>query len=157
GGPAMSSSQIDGSLRVPLDGAAQRDAAPRSFIKRALPRSLFGRSLLIIVTPLILLQVISTWIFYDRHWETVARRLSSSVAGDIALVMEAMSMFDPSGQVRLYSLASRLTDLDFDYRPGEALPDPLPGVTGRGPLSAALRERVQRPFRIDPFGDEHRI
>ena len=53
-----------------------------------LPRSLFGRSLLIIVMPLILLQVVSTWIFYDRHWDTITRRLSSSIAGDIAQVIE---------------------------------------------------------------------
>ena len=54
----------------------------RHAINRVLPRTLLGRSLLIIVTPLILLQVISTWVFYSSHWETVTRRLASSIAGD---------------------------------------------------------------------------
>ena len=36
---------------------------------------------MIIVMPLVLLQVVSTWIFYDRHWETVTRRLAATVAG----------------------------------------------------------------------------
>ena len=39
----------------------------RPIIKRILPRSLFGRLVLIILLPLILLQVISTWVFYDRQ------------------------------------------------------------------------------------------
>src|SRR5882762_995811 len=92
------------------DGVAPPFAAPvvprrvggdhRSFLKRALPRSLFGRSLLIIVMPLVLLQVIATWIFYERHWDTVARRLSNSVAGDIALMIETMSVLDPDQLAR---------------------------------------------------------
>ena len=62
--------------------------ARRFSIKRILPRSLLGRSLMIIVMPLIILQVVSTWIFYDRHWETITRRLASAVAGEIASVIE---------------------------------------------------------------------
>ncbi|MEX2009113.1 MAG: two-component sensor histidine kinase, partial [Dongiaceae bacterium] len=72
-----------------------RTAAPairrlRARINRVLPRSLLGRSLLIIVTPLILLQVVSTWVFYDSHWDTVTRRLAGSLAGDVAAVIELM-------------------------------------------------------------------
>ena len=50
----------------------------RARVNRVLPRSLLGRSLLIIVTPLILLQVVSTWVFYDSHWETVTRKPCSA-------------------------------------------------------------------------------
>ena len=58
---------------------------PRGLIKRLLPRTMFGRSLLIVVMPLVMLQAIATWIFYDRHWAAVSWRLSTGVAGDIAL------------------------------------------------------------------------
>ena len=47
------------------------------WIKRILPRTMFGRSLLIVVMPLILLQAIATWVFYDRHWSAVSWRLSA--------------------------------------------------------------------------------
>ena len=43
------------------------DIQPRGLIKRLLPRTMFGRSLLIVVMPLVMLQAIATWIFYDRH------------------------------------------------------------------------------------------
>ena len=49
---------------------------PTRFIKRLLPKTLLGRSLLIIVSPLILLQIFSAWIFFERHWDTVALRLA---------------------------------------------------------------------------------
>ena len=52
-------------------------------LRQVVPRSLLGRSLLIIVTPLILLQVVSAWAFYERHWDNVTKRLANSVAGEI--------------------------------------------------------------------------
>ena len=68
------------------------DIRPRGWIKRVLPRTMFGRSLLIVVVPLMLVQVIATWVFYDRHWEAVSWRLSAGVAGDIALMIEAIKL-----------------------------------------------------------------
>ncbi len=116
----MSSSPIERDLVAPgvagpgppsttTSFAVDRPAASRrNLIKRALPRSLFGRSLLIIVTPLVLLQIISTWIFYDRHWETVARRLAGGVAGDIAMTVETMTMLSPVDRSRIFRLAGDL-------------------------------------------------
>src|SRR5713226_8858420 len=66
----------------------------RGWLKRLLPQSMFGRSLLLIVMPLVLVQIIAIWVFYARHWETVSRRLSSDVAGDIGMVIEAMRFAD---------------------------------------------------------------
>src|SRR3546814_19399537 len=59
-------------------------------LRRFLPRSLLGRPVLIIVTPLILLQVISTWVFYDRHYDTMTKRLAPGMAGDVAAVIALM-------------------------------------------------------------------
>ena len=50
-----------------------------SFLKRFMPRTLFGRSILIVVLPIILLQILVTYIFYERHWDDVARRLAQGV------------------------------------------------------------------------------
>lgn len=57
-------------------------------IKGLLPRSLFGRSLIILVTPLILVQIVLGYIFFDRHTETVLRVLSATIAGDIELMVD---------------------------------------------------------------------
>ena len=54
------------------------------FLKRRLPTSLWGRSLLIIVLPVLAMQIAVTWVFFDAHWNTVTARLSDGLAGDVA-------------------------------------------------------------------------
>ena len=51
-------------------------------VKRFLPQSLFGRALLILVLPTILIQLVATYTFYDRHWKNVSRWMASSLAGE---------------------------------------------------------------------------
>ena len=59
---------------APAPGA-RRKPRRRWRLKRLIPQSLLGRSLMIIILPLVILQVISTWAFYDRHYENITRRL----------------------------------------------------------------------------------
>ncbi|MHA1558350.1 MAG: sensor histidine kinase [Alphaproteobacteria bacterium] len=55
--------------------------------KYFLPKSLFGRTLLILITPLILVQLVLSYIFFDRHTETILRLLSRTISGDVALIL----------------------------------------------------------------------
>ncbi len=139
-------------------------AAPdshRRWFKRALPRSLFGRSLIIIILPLVLAQLLATWIFYDRHWDTVQRRLSTGVAGDIALTLAAMPHSrDERELARLFARATESTELFFAFRRGESLPAHMRNVGGsriEEQLAAAIEERVGRPFQIDADFDPRDI
>ncbi|MCP4394191.1 MAG: two-component sensor histidine kinase [Alphaproteobacteria bacterium] len=59
-------------------------------LKRFAPKSLLARSLLIIVIPLVLLQITTSMFFYQRHWETVGRRLANTLTGDIAIILKFM-------------------------------------------------------------------
>ena len=130
----------------------------RDFVKGILPRTLFGRSLLIIVTPLILLQAITAWIFYDRHWDTITWRLASSIAGDIAAVIDQMNR-EPDQVDVIFSRARRHMDLQFIVRPGEILPNDQQELEGlMDPLlGKALDERVERAFRIDSSSFKERV
>jgi two-component system osmolarity sensor histidine kinase EnvZ len=129
----------------------------RSFIKRILPRSLFGRLVLIILSPLILLQVISTWVFYDRHYETVTRRLTQGLSGDIAAVIQMM-IRNPGSVDRLqtFRLAERVMLLKLTFEEGARLEATtrtdtfgvFASILDRQ-LAKALREIVDRPFLID--------
>jgi two-component system osmolarity sensor histidine kinase EnvZ len=122
-------------------------------IKQLLPRSLLGRSLLIIVMPLILLQIVSTWIFYDRHWETITRRLAAAVAGEIASVIENRQNFGGRlNEALIFGAAGASLNLLIKFEPGRILPNE-PYTTGTSildkTLGHALRERVRRPFHMD--------
>ena len=58
-------------------------------IKKFLPQTLLGRSVLILVVPLIVLQLIITIIFYNRHWDTITRHRTIDFVKDITLVVES--------------------------------------------------------------------
>lgn len=60
-------------------------------IKNKLPISLFGRTVLIFIIPVILIQLLSTYIFFERHWLRVSGLLARAVAGEISLVSENFS------------------------------------------------------------------
>ncbi|MBV9824233.1 MAG: two-component sensor histidine kinase [Alphaproteobacteria bacterium] len=161
----MSSSPTE-ALRAPpleeeLEAAGDApEIRQRRFIKRLLPQTMFGRSLLLIVVPLVLAQIIATWVFYARHWETVSRRLSSDVAGDIGMLIEAMRFADNDLEMtRLMEDATGLTGISFSLAKGDKLAEPLPSGWSifEEQLRIALAERVARPFRIDDFSDPRDI
>jgi len=81
-------------------------------IKKYLPKSLFGRALLIIMLPIALMQIIVAYIFFDAHWQTVTASLSDSVAADVAVAVELYKQ-DPGEQ--------RLARLDQMLRPNMKL------------------------------------
>ena len=55
---------------------------PFRSLKRLMPRGLFGRSLIIIVAPVVILQGIVTYIFFERHYDIVTARLQSQRKAD---------------------------------------------------------------------------
>lgn len=132
------------------------------FVKRLLPRTLIGRSVMILVTPLIVVQAVATWAFYDRHWEIVTKRLASAVAGEIAMVIEGMRLFPGTKNENMMVRASELAGLRTSYARGAILPNVAPrigtGILDRR-LSVALRHHVRRPFHMetDGYGDWIRI
>ncbi len=154
----MSSSPIDRAPeRLPLFPAPASPSAladsHRRWFKRALPRSLWGRSLLIIVLPMVLLELLATWFFYDRVWDTVVRRLSSAVAGDIGFTLNTLSTADTrAARDLLLAKSGDVTELVYAFREGERLPAGLQRTTGGGiedQLAQAMVERVNRRFEID--------
>jgi two-component system, OmpR family, osmolarity sensor histidine kinase EnvZ len=121
-------------------------------IKRILPQTLFGRSLLIIVTPVILLQVVATWIFYDRHWDTMTNRLAYAVGGEIGMVIEQLERDGTmSDRTETLSIAARTMDLIITFEPDEILPPQRQKLSSllERTLGMALDERVRKPFVID--------
>lgn len=121
-------------------------------IKRILPQTLFGRSLLIIVTPVILLQVVATWIFYDRHWDTMTNRLAYAVGGEIGMVIEQLERdVTMADRTETLSMAARTMDLIITFEPDAILPPQRQTLSSllERTLGMALDERVRKPFLID--------
>lgn len=63
-------------------------------LRKVTPRSLYTRFLLIIILPMVLVQLIATHIFYERHWESMSRHLANSLAGEVALIIREYQQID---------------------------------------------------------------
>jgi len=123
------------------------------WLKRLLPHGLLGRSLMIIFTPLFVVQLVSTYVFYTSHWETVARRLADGVAGDIGTVIDDMRAFPtPESRLKLIRIAAERMELDIRFTEAGILPN-APQRRPSGIMDKALRQalttRVGRPYQID--------
>ena len=123
----------------------------RLSIKRILPRSLLGRSLLIIVTPLVLLQLISAYIFFENHWSRVALRLARSVAGDIAFVIRLLENTPDDAHGRILEMAADHMEIVITFRPKEGKSFKLqePSNSMDRILIQTLKNNLRRPFRVD--------
>ena len=130
-------------------------------IKNILPQTLFGRALLIIVTPLILMQAISTFIFFDRHWDTMTRRLAHTLAGDIAFIVDSLTPLPKQLDLnQIFLKADDILHIRLTYSPEEILVKKKPFQQWdrvRKSLRDALKERVRRPFSIDTIKKDRRI
>ena len=131
-----------------------------ALIKRYLPKSLLGRSLLIIVSPLILLQLVSGVIFYETHWDKVSLRLARSVAGDVGAVVNLMHQdFGPNAQRMALQIASSNMGLEVVFKEGailESLDHRGSGLMERM-LIRAMEESYSKPFRIDSESVERHV
>jgi two-component system osmolarity sensor histidine kinase EnvZ len=125
----------------------------RRLIKRSLPATLYGRTFLIIVLPVALMQLAVAWVFFDAHWRTVTMRLSEGLAGDVAWALESYEDDpSPAGLARTAGRAERSMSLSIAYLPDR----PLPETRRRNALAAvdsslrqALAARIDAPFWFD--------
>lgn len=137
-------------VRVPLPRQSR-------LVKKILPRSLLGRSLLMIMVPLVITLAVALQIFYGSHLDIVSRRFTGAVAGEIASLIQTLSRY-PDRPDRAWALARAWDDFGLSARlePGARLhhaarrshePN-LPGPVDDD-LTAALQERVGLPFLLD--------
>ena len=129
-------------------------------VKQFLPRSLFYRSLLILTVPIILTLSISTYVFFDRHWERMAGRLATGVAGEIAFITSYLDEGVDEERLDFLSVNSlNHMQLNIKYVPEAIIKREEREYFWRGDiirdlLKTELKERLKKPFRIVVDTDE---
>lgn len=127
-----------------------------SWLGEAMPKGLFVRSLIIIIAPIVILQSVVAYVFLERHWQLVTRRLSSAVSSDIAALIDIYELYPQSpGAQDLVRVAQERLGLDIDFMPGTELPPPGPkpffSILDEV-LSDEIGRQVARPFWVDTVG-----
>jgi two-component system, OmpR family, osmolarity sensor histidine kinase EnvZ len=116
-------------------------------LKRFMPPSLFGRALLILVLPTLLLQILVITIFFDHHWGSIQRHLSASLAGEVAIVVERAIRTPPEQRDYALTLYGRMMNMRI-----RLLPLPLDATRHeqqRYTLYAyELKRRLHLPFSV---------
>src|SRR5512134_242612 len=123
-----------------------------SMLKGMLPRSLLARALLIAVAPLLCVQVLSAYLFYESHWDQVSKRLSLGLAGDIAVLIDALAALpDDASRDWLFDEGARQMDIRATIESNEILPNaPARETAVEGELRRALLHKgVTKPVRVD--------
>src|SRR5262249_21310350 len=94
-----------------------------NFIKSLMPTGLYARSLLIIIVPLVLLQSVVAFVFMERHWNLVTRRLSAAVTQDISAVIELSKLYPrDADKANIRRIAAERLGMQVDFLPVTDLP-----------------------------------
>ncbi|MCK0196685.1 ATP-binding protein [Ancylobacter sp. 6x-1] len=132
-----------------------------AWFNRVMPKGLYARSLIIIVTPMVLLQSVLAFVFMERHYNAVTRRLSAAVSQDIAAVVDLAASFPTQAdQDRIRQIAQDRMGLTAEFLPGERLPPPGPKPFFSildSSFTAELGKRMRRPFWTDTVGNSNLI
>ena len=113
------------------------------------PKSLFGRMLAIILVPIILVQIISVIIFYERHWDWVSRHMSKNLAKDVGLLIDELGN-EPSKDQRALSAirARQYFDIIFYWLDGGILqPNQIIEPEFKN-FRNSLQARIKEPFYL---------
>ncbi len=121
--------------------------------KRLLPKSLYGRVALIVILPIFLMQSVITYVFFDRHWDTVTANQSANVAGEIRLLTRLYEQAKtPDERRAVETMAYEDLDVSTRYQPGKALPKRnklSPFNLYNATLNRQLSEELKRDFWFD--------
>ncbi|MEZ5825207.1 MAG: ATP-binding protein [Geminicoccaceae bacterium] len=131
----------------------------RHFLNRTIvPRTLFWRSFLIVVLPLVVLQIVLSVIFYNRHWDVITRWLATGVAGEVSMAVDMLGEErDRERQRQILDRFRDHADLHISLEPGGRLEEAVI-VAGIDPddyshidekILDALAEKLSVPFALD--------
>lgn len=151
------------SLAERLKGPALRDMLNRAsaYMAEAMPKGLYARALIIIITPIVLLESVVAFAFMERHWQSVTRRLSEATARDIAALIDVYESYGiDDNYARLIEMARDRLRLSLQILPAGELPTMQPkpffAFLDRT-LSSEIRKQIKRPFWIDTVGQSRHV
>ena len=126
--------------------------------KRVFPRGLFGRSLIIVVAPMVVLQGFVTYAFFVRHYDIVTRHLAHNVAGDIAFLTDIERTYPPGPtRTKLLDMAAHGLGFRISFAPGAKLGTPYRHSSSELKRAMdsvfATRLGAAHPFTSNPVGN----
>ena len=95
-----------------------------NLIKQILPKRLFYRSLIIVATPIILLQIIITVVFFDSLWIKANKGMTRSLVGEVETLLDVYkSQQDPEHRETIIAIYNKNFDFTVALKDNALLPE----------------------------------
>ena len=116
-----------------------------NFIKNILPKKLFYRSLIIVATPIILLQIIITIVFFDSLWIKANKGMTHSLVNEIRTLYDIYANPDMGQKQTIINLYNKNFDFIVSFKEDEFLPQEIP-ERWYSPMDRSLRRELKAVF-----------
>jgi two-component system, OmpR family, osmolarity sensor histidine kinase EnvZ len=115
-----------------------------NFIKKILPKRLFYRSLVIVATPIILLQMIITIVFFDSLWIKANKGMTRSMVAEVKTLYEIYKI-DIEYRDRVVEEYNKNFDYVVRFKENESLPA-VKIERWYSPMDRSLRRELKNSF-----------
>ena len=115
-----------------------------NFFKKILPKTLFYRSLIIVATPIILLQIIITVVFFDSLWIKANKGMTRSLVAEVRTFFDIYKNEETDKEMIL-DLFNKNFDFVVRFKEDEIFPDEIP-ERWYSPMDRSLRRELKSVF-----------
>jgi len=117
-----------------------------NFVKKILPKRLFYRSLIIVATPIILLQILITVVFFDSLWIKANKGMTRSLVGEVETLFDVYrTQQDQKQRESLIAIYNKNFDLTVALKENEILPK-VKTERWYSPMDRSLRRELKSVF-----------
>jgi len=117
-------------------------------LKKAVPQSFLGRAFLIILIPVVMIQLLSAYVFFDRHWDYITHMLARDIAREVSVLNQLLDEASTPDQVR-HVQTTTATNLGFQLipvtQPWQTIPEK------RGAFQSFLKHSLKHNLGATPF------
>ena len=117
-------------------------------IKKIIPATLIGRSIIIIFVPIIILVLLTALVFYQTSWNIISKRLAESVVADINVIIK---LIDEDLETYAQNIATNDFKMEIKILENEIITK-NENKKNRGILANRLEQSLNyldRPFTFD--------
>ena len=130
-------------------------------LREFLPKTLFSRMLSIILVPMILVQVITVFIFYERHWDTVTRHMAANLSSEIAFLIGDLGTSPSAEQIEtVIANGWQFFNFPVNFETALTLPqknNSIPKTYAEEMLRTELSKRLSQNWQVDVDTDPNLI
>ena len=117
-------------------------------LRKIIPTSLLGRSIIIIFVPIFVLVIITSVIFYQTSWNIISKRLTESVVADINVIVK---LIDQDLKTKAINIAKEDFKMQISIKENSGIEN-IVFQEQRGILSKRLKQaliNLDKPFAYD--------